>query len=378
MPDFKKQTMVNWFLPSSLLKVGLETALSFVFGRYADRREIQAALTTNARVFSYKEQEQLWFDYVADLGDGFDSTYTIATALAQESLTLDNIVLSRGRFLLMGGDEVYPSASTQNYNDRLKGPYKQALPKPAHPSEEDPHLYALPGNHDWYDGLTAFLRQFVQGRYIGGWRTQQQRSYFAIELPHDWWLFAIDIQLSVDLDWPQKVYFSECIKKLSTSNKVIIASAVPAWIEETLTGEKIAESLYYIESKIKATGAKVLVNLAGDLHHYAHYQNTERHRITCGGGGAFMHGTHHLPGHLSLDENVVESLESESTPSQSTYALNNNVFPSKKDSMVAVGKNIFFAFKNMTMAFTLGIYYLLLICSLQVKTIKDTPTVVAY
>jgi len=57
-----------------------------------------------------------------------------------------------------------------------------------------PLMLALPGNHDWYDGLTSFLRLFTQGRMIGGWRTEQKRSYFTVQLPHRWWLYAVDIQ----------------------------------------------------------------------------------------------------------------------------------------------------------------------------------------
>jgi hypothetical protein len=82
----------------------------------------------------------------------------------------------------MGGDQVYPTPSTEGYEDRLKGPYIAALPCPPH-GVPRPTLYALPGNHDWYDGLTAFLRLFVRVKTdnIGGWRTEQSRSYFAVE-----------------------------------------------------------------------------------------------------------------------------------------------------------------------------------------------------
>ncbi|MBD0259532.1 MAG: hypothetical protein ICV83_27750 [Cytophagales bacterium] len=47
-------------------------------------------------------------------------------------------------------------------------------------------LFAIPGNHDWYDGLASFVKQFCQGRWVGGWRTTQTRSYFALALPHNW------------------------------------------------------------------------------------------------------------------------------------------------------------------------------------------------
>ena len=69
----------------------------------------------------------------------------------------------------------------------------------------------MPGNHDWYDGLTAFLRLFVRSRdrHFGGWGTGQSRSYFAVELPADWWLLGLDDQSGSYLDDPQLTYFDE-------------------------------------------------------------------------------------------------------------------------------------------------------------------------
>ena len=99
--------------------------------------------------------------------------------------------LPRGSLLVLGGDEVYPSASAQAYEDRMTGPYRAALPLTR---RSRPLLVALPGNHDWYDGLTAFLRVFTHRRSIGGWLTEQKRSYFAVQLPHRWWLLGLDSQ----------------------------------------------------------------------------------------------------------------------------------------------------------------------------------------
>ena len=73
---------------------------------------------------------------------------------------------------------------------------------------DHPTVYAIPGNHDWYDGLTGFMRLFGQDdRWLGGWRTNQTRSYFAVELPHDWWLWGIDIQSDSLIDEPQLDFF---------------------------------------------------------------------------------------------------------------------------------------------------------------------------
>ena len=55
---------------------------------------------------------------------------------------------------------------------------------------------------------------------------------------------------------------------------------------------------------------KLIATITGDLHHYARYEqikpigakvNVEpKHRITVGGGGAFLHGTHFLPEDIKL------------------------------------------------------------------------------
>src|SRR4029453_5190986 len=98
--------------------------------------------------------------------------------------------LPRGRILVLGGDEVYPVASPEGYDHRLEGPRGAPLPLTAPPPA---HLYPPPGNHGWFDGLTGFMRLFGQGRWIGGWRTHQTRSYFAAQLPHRWGLWGGEI-----------------------------------------------------------------------------------------------------------------------------------------------------------------------------------------
>lgn len=57
----------------------------------------------------FSEYQELWFDFMADTGDGGNSTYTIARLLAQPSLRLLNKearfeTLPRGQLFLLGGD----------------------------------------------------------------------------------------------------------------------------------------------------------------------------------------------------------------------------------------------------------------------------------
>ena len=69
----------------------------------------------------------------------------------------------------------------------------------------EPEVFALPGNHDWYDSLVSFTRLFCSQRWFQGWRTRQRRSYFALKLPGRWWLVATDFQLGSDIDALQEL-----------------------------------------------------------------------------------------------------------------------------------------------------------------------------
>jgi hypothetical protein len=56
----------------------------------------------------FNEREDLWFDFVADTGDGGNSSYTVARLLAQPSIQTviggSMHTLPRGNLLLIGGD----------------------------------------------------------------------------------------------------------------------------------------------------------------------------------------------------------------------------------------------------------------------------------
>lgn len=56
----------------------------------------------------FSEKDELWFDFMADTGDGGNSSYSIARLLAQPSLRIrekDSVLsLPRANLLLIGGD----------------------------------------------------------------------------------------------------------------------------------------------------------------------------------------------------------------------------------------------------------------------------------
>ena len=57
-----------------------------------------------------KKKQDFWFDWVADTGDGFNSSYAISRLMAQPMLDLKikgkKMSLPRGKFCVVGGDLV--------------------------------------------------------------------------------------------------------------------------------------------------------------------------------------------------------------------------------------------------------------------------------
>lgn len=56
----------------------------------------------------FSEKEELWFDFMADTGDGGNSSYSVARLLAQPSIRVikgdSDSTLPRADVLLIGGD----------------------------------------------------------------------------------------------------------------------------------------------------------------------------------------------------------------------------------------------------------------------------------
>jgi hypothetical protein len=318
--------MVSWYDPRLLARIGVRTIISNVFGQYADQRLIQAVtdpaedqeLLTRYdycaphsdpnRCVSTDEAGAVWIDYVADVGDGFEPTYTMAYLLAQDELEVRGAGrLRHGEVLIMGGDQCYPQATREEYKERLLKPFDWAF------SVEEPNrkLFAIPGNHDWYDGLIAFDSLFcssrdklshAKGNVIGGWQCQQHRSYWAVRLPYNWWIWGADIQFSKYLDSAQVSYFERIAQQMGPQDNLIICLAEPSWLLADLQGQDDEENFFKITTIARKRGARVVAVIAGDWHNYSRYYAHELdvHFITSGGGGAFLHPTHVLRNAISV------------------------------------------------------------------------------
>lgn len=379
----KFRGMVGWFDPIILAKTARKALDSALFGQYADRRLIHASLDpvdpdSAAKRYDLRKQLKpkdgaVWVDYVADLGDGFDSTYAIAYLLGQKEIEIESHGrLPRGQCLIMGGDQVYPDATSDDYRCRMRIPYTFAFPNSDAGDADHPPVFLIPGNHDWYDGLTLFLAIFCRGRptKLGSWRATQHRSYFALQLPHNWWIWGYDSQLGEDIDGPQADYFVTVARSMKGNPKVILCAPTPTWLKAELTARDSSQraqyyrALHYMAFDIlnkECPKARVCAVLSGDLHHYSRYsaELAGAQFITAGGGGAFLHPTHQLKDTIDaawVRQRQTLSLKTEPGPDHKPCD-EDACYPKREESRKMALGNLKFAVTNPKFCLALGLVY---------------------
>lgn len=388
-PDFLD--MVPWYSGTSadLFKTAFDLLVSVtVFVGRFDMRMMQASMNKacdgvphgDILYDHFSEKEDLWFDFMADTGDGGNSSYTVARLLAQPSIRLNTKdsfrVLPRGDLLLIGGDLAYPNPSAFTYERRLFCPFEYALqPPPWYRVEhiavnkpevpcglselkqyEGPQCFVIPGNHDWFDGLHTFMRYICHKSWLGGWFMPQKKSYFALQLPKRWWVFGLDLALHADIDVYQFNFFVELIKdKVGENDSVIIMTHEPNWLLDwywnDVSGKNVSHLICdYLKGRCK-------LRMAGDLHHYMRHSSVSsdkpvyvQHLLVNGCGGAFLHPTHVFS---NFNELYGASYKSEAA------------YPSFEDSSrIALGNILKFRKKNWQFDFIGGIIYFVLVFSM--------------
>ena len=77
---FVRRPMVRWLDPHQLIDTAGRVLASGFSMSYTDSRLLQALFPCD--VVDRSDAHELWFDYVSDLGDGWNPTYTVASLLA--------------------------------------------------------------------------------------------------------------------------------------------------------------------------------------------------------------------------------------------------------------------------------------------------------
>src|SRR5262249_4868850 len=86
------------------------------------------------------------FLVIGDPGEGDASQYSLVSRYLELGRR-DDV-----KFLVVSSDVIYPAGSMHDYEANFYLPF-QGFAKP---------IYAIPGNHDWYDALEGFNANFLE------------------------------------------------------------------------------------------------------------------------------------------------------------------------------------------------------------------------
>ena len=352
---------VTWLLGRQLV-AGLKwIALYTGFRSKLDARDwMQAEVFPDGASGASPWQEEdgaFWFDYIADCGDGARATYSIAClclsdlwsktspdptrpvepiAFASGDPRLDGAAtkrLPRGQFLFVGGDTSYHIADYWTLIERFKDPLTWAhedLQATQRSARVRRPIFGLPGNHDYYDFLDGFGRQFrrpsspeAQPNALGllpqldlpGFRRCQNASYVAIAMPYRWWLWGIDCE-NGRVDVRQQDFFRR-INGGGPPAKLVVATPepttvcgrrakshdkIPAVFRRLFPSANGRREPFLADGQLAAQRCRL--DLSGDHHKYERYwgiggeagtrppapnERVNYASVVAGLGGAFLH-----------------------------------------------------------------------------------------
>ncbi len=225
---------VKWLLGGLLLRKLLSIAKSLL----ANELDVRDWMAPEAP-HDHSAGDELWFDFMADTGDDPYVMKQLAIAASTPFAPGELVsgephpALPVGAFLLFGGDTAYVTPDEMTLRYRVVEPFRAAWDK----KTERP-LYAIPGNHDYYDGLVGFNRMFRRGYPdphgnpvlpLDGYKVDQEATYAKLLLPGGWQLWAVDIGPH-GLDDRQRDYFDPT----AVPAKLIVCAHAPAIASDRL------------------------------------------------------------------------------------------------------------------------------------------------
>ncbi|MEU8141997.1 metallophosphoesterase [Nonomuraea sp. NPDC048901] len=250
--------------------------------------------------------ESFSFLLLGDTGEGDASQYAVVPGLLK--------VGEGTSFAVIASDVLYPAGSGNEYENKFFRPYK----------DYDAPIYAIPGNHDWYDGLGGFMRVFCDAPALPPkrdaglrgllWRRSEtiderllaearafrdrpaQRAaqpgpYWAIETP-SLLIVGVDTGIQGEIDAQQ----TEWLRRTSLDPRPkILVTGKPIYTRNDYKPSPL-EGGGTIDDIIRAPEHRYVAAIGGDVHNYQRYPVRVGDRviqyIVSGGGGAFMHATH--------------------------------------------------------------------------------------
>ncbi|MFE9452069.1 metallophosphoesterase family protein [Streptomyces sp. NPDC006739] len=256
------------------------------------------------------------FMVIGDTGEGDDSQYAVVPGFLKESQGTE--------FAVITSDVIYPVGSTDDYGTKFFRPY-QDYPAP---------IFAIPGNHDWYEDLGAFMRVFCGDtppldpeprpgplsrarwrsllwhrprpaderrlaaaralRAAPGQQAVQPGPYWAIDAG-PLRLVGIDTGLLGTIDAEQGAWLREVSR--GPRPKILVTGS-PLYVDGEHHPCDI-EGGGTVDEIVRDPEHHYVAAIGGDIHNYQRYPVDVDGRtiqyVVSGGGGAFMHATHTIP-----------------------------------------------------------------------------------
>lgn len=249
------------------------------------------------------------FLVVGDTGEGDESQYALVPPLLEAGKDT--------QFMVICSDVIYPSGEVNEYLDKFFVPYKDYRAP----------IYALPGNHDWSDGLNGFMVHFCGAepseRSLGSnrllrwlWRkperadpgvlercrelrpepAEQPGPYFAIDTG-PLRIVCVDTGINGQLDHEQGRWLRR-VSRGSPKPKILLTGK-PIYVDNEHHKGRIEDDETTVDDIVRAEEHNFVAAIGGDIHNYQRYPVKVGGRviqyIVSGGGGAYMSDTHRIP-----------------------------------------------------------------------------------
>ena len=287
-------------------------------------------LKPNHVIKEHANLDEFSFLVVGDTGEGDASQFAVVPPLLE--------VGKDTAFMVICSDVIYPSGDAEDYEDKFYRPYKNYA-KP---------IYALPGNHDWYDGLNGFMYHLCEAdvptqerapqpavagaapswrerlrrrlwrrptemdptvptrkrvwRSGGAQQSNQRSPYFAVETG-PLLIVGIDTGMGGGIDREQGEWLLKISQEIDKPKMLLTGKPIyvdgeyhPGVIEDS--GPDLPGT---VDEIVRNPEHRYDAVIGGDIHNYQRYKvKVEGHGepiyyIVSGGGGAYMSATHHIP-----------------------------------------------------------------------------------
>ena len=267
-------------------------------------------------VVSMRGERAVSFLLLGDPGEGDDSQYAVVPPLLSQAAGVD--------FTVICSDVIYPSGEVGDYRTKFFRPYR----------ELDCPSVAIPGNHDWYDGLHGFMSHVcgidaaqaplevgpgVRGALarklwrhasapdaadLADMRKGRSRTSQICDPPQPGPYWAIDagplrivgidtgVVGSIDpeqADWLRRVSFNSERPKVLVTGKPLIVN-----------GHRLPSAIgKVVDDVVRDSRARYVMAVGGDTHNYQRYpvrlsDGRTIQYVVSGGGGAYTHATHQI------------------------------------------------------------------------------------